>query len=66
MKPVIITPRNKKEFDFVAELLGKLNISTRTLSQEELEDIGMSKLMREADRHKKVSREQVMKKLISR
>ena len=63
MKPVVITPKTKKEFDFVSQLLNKLRISSRMLSMEEVEDLGLSKLMREADRSKKVSREVIMKKL---
>ena len=65
MKPVVIAPKNKKEFDFVSELLLKLNISTRSLTQDEIEDLGMSKLMREVDRTKRVSKEAIMKKLNS-
>lgn len=63
MKPLVVSPRNKKEFDFVSELLAKLNISTRSLSKEEIEDLGMIKLMKEADRTKMVSKEAIFKKL---
>ena len=63
MKPVVITPKNKKEFDFVSLLLNKLKISSRILSTEEIEDLGLAKLMRDADRSNKVSRETIMKKL---
>lgn len=66
MKPVVITPKTKKEFDFVSQLLNKLRISSRMLSLEEVEDIGLAKLMREADRSKKVSREVIMRKLNAR
>ena len=65
MKPLVVSPRKKKEFDFVNELLAKLNISTRSLSKEEIEDLGMIKLMKEADRTKKVSKEVIFKKLKS-
>ena len=50
---------------FVSDLLSKLQISSRALTEDELEDFGMSILMKEADRSKKVSREAVMKKLMS-
>lgn len=66
MKSVVITPKNKRELDFVSQLLEKLNISSRELSLEEMEDIGMTQLMHETDRSKKVSREQIMKKLNAR
>lgn len=35
------------------------------MSEEELEDLGLAKLMRSADKRKKVSRESIMKKLKS-
>ena len=63
MKALVITPKNENEFKFVADLLKKLGVSSSTLSEEELEDIGMSKLMRDIDKSKKASRAEVMKKL---
>lgn len=63
MKALVITPKNDNEFKFVAALLKKLGVGTSTVRKEELEDIGMSKLLREADKTKKVSRAEIMKKL---
>ena len=63
MKALVITPKNENEFKFVADLLKKLGVSSSTLSEEELEDIGMSKLMRDIDKSKKASRAEIMKKL---
>ena len=63
MESVIITPRNKKEMEFVSDLLEKLGISSKKLSIEEKEDIGLGLAIREADRTKKVSEAIVMKKL---
>jgi 7-cyano-7-deazaguanine synthase in queuosine biosynthesis len=63
MKPIIVRPKNRTEYKFINDLLKKLNIDSRVLSLEELEDIGMSILMREAVQSKKVSRETVLKKL---
>lgn len=63
MKAVVITPKNKAELKFVNDLLNKLGISSSTMSEEEMEDIGLSRLMKAADRTKKVSRDSVMKKL---
>jgi MoaA/NifB/PqqE/SkfB family radical SAM enzyme len=63
MKALVITPKNDNEFKFLADLLKKLGVSSSALSYEDLEDIGMSKLMRGVDKTKKVSRAEVMKKL---
>jgi hypothetical protein len=63
MKALVITPKNDNEFKFVADLLKKLGVSSSTLSENELEDIGMSKLMRGIDKSKKASRAEIMKKL---
>ena len=65
MKALVITPKNDNEFKFVADLLKKLGVSSSTLSENELEDIGMSKLMRGIDKSKKASRAEIMKKLTS-
>jgi hypothetical protein len=65
MKAILINPQNSAEEKFISALLKKLRIASRTLSKEEMEDYGMSILMKEADRSKKVSRETVMKKLSS-
>jgi len=63
MKALVITPKNDNEFKFVADLLKKLGVSSSTLSEDELEDLGMSKLMRGIDKSKKASRAEIMKKL---
>ena len=63
MKALVITPKNDNEFKFLADLLKKLGVSSSALSDEDLEDIGMSKLMRGIDKTKKASRAEVMKKL---
>lgn len=65
MKGIVITTKNPSEFKFVSDLLKKLGISSATMSQEELEDLGLAKLMKSVDRSKKVSRETVMAKLRS-
>lgn len=63
MESVIITPRNKKELEFVSDLLNKLGINSKKLSLEEKEDLGLALSMREADRTKKVPETIIMKKL---
>jgi hypothetical protein len=63
MKGLVVTPKNDNEFKFVTDLLKKLGVGSSPLSQDELEDIGMSKLMLGVDKSKKVSRAEIMKKL---
>lgn len=63
MKAIGVTQKNSNEFKFVADLLKKLGVGSSTVSQEDLEDIGMSKLMRQVDKTKKASRIEIMKKL---
>ena len=63
MKALVIKPKDVKELRFVSALLKKLGINSSSITLEELEDIGLSKLMREADKSKKVSRLEIMKKL---
>ena len=63
MKAIVITPKDDSEYKFLSNLLKKLGISSGSLSYEDLEDIGMSKMMRDVDKTKKVSRAAIMKKL---
>ena len=63
MKTIVITPKSDDEFKFIADLLKKLGISSSTLNQDELEDIGMSKLMHDIEQSKKASRKEIMQKL---
>jgi hypothetical protein len=63
MKAIVVTPRNDDEFRFVARLLKKLGVNSAPLSQDDLEDIGLSSLMRRVDKSKKASRAEIMKKL---
>lgn len=51
--------------NFITDLLKKLGISSSTLTQDELEDIGLSKLMRDVDKSKMADRDEIMKKLSS-
>ncbi len=63
MKAIVVTPKSDTEFRFIAELLKKLGIGSSTLTTEELEDVGMLKLLKNVDKSKKVSRSVIMKKL---
>jgi hypothetical protein len=63
MKAIVIKPKNSSEVKFLSELLKKLGITANAMDIEEIEDQGLAFLMKNADRNKKVSREDVMKKL---
>ncbi len=56
METLIISPKTQKELEAIKELLTRLSIPSRILSDEEKEDLGMLWLMQEADRFEKVSR----------
>ena len=66
MKALLVKSNSETEIKFITDLLKKLGVSTSVMDTEDIEDYGMSVLMKEADRSKKVSRETVMKKLKSR
>ena len=63
MKALVITPKNNDEFKFITDLLRKLGVGSASLTRDELEDIGMSKMLRRVDKTKKASRSEIMKKL---
>lgn len=63
MKAIIVTPRNESEFKFISELLDKLGVGSSSFSQDDMEEIGMIKLLQEVDKNDLVSREEIMNKL---
>ena len=63
MTTLLVTPKNNKELEFIEKLLKELRIANRAITDEEKEDMGLSMLMKQANRNKKVSRESIMKKL---
>lgn len=63
MKAMVITPKNSGEFKFISDLLKKLGIASATMTEEEIEDMGLSKMMKAVDKTKKVSKNTIMQKL---
>ncbi len=63
METLIVTLKDKHEMQLVSDMLKKMRINAIKLSAEEREDMGLTKLMKQANRSEKVSREQVMKSL---
>lgn len=63
MKALVIKPKTENEYKFLSNLLTKLGVGISSISKEELEDIGLSKMMRNIDKTKKASRTEILKKL---
>jgi len=63
METLIVTLKDKHELQLVSDMLKKMRINAIKLSEEEREDFGLTKLMKQADHPEKVSRELVMKSL---
>ncbi len=66
MEAILIQPKNKTEFKFLAAMLKRLNVNIKTLDIEAKEDLGLVELMKQADRSQKVSREEIMEKLTTK
>lgn len=65
MESIVINPKTKDEAKLITDLLSRMNISSKVITEEEKEDIGLLMMMKEVDRNEIVSREEVMKKLNS-
>ena len=63
MEALLVTAKNKTDLQFVTSLLKRMKIEVKALSNEDQEDLGLLKLMKQVDRSEKVSREKVMSKL---
>ena len=62
-KSIIITPKDKEEEKLLQQLIKRMGISGRTLSEEEMEDAGLALAMSKVDRTKVFSKERVLRKL---
>ena len=65
MKALVITPKSDNEYKFLSDLLSKIGVGVSSLSKDELEDIGLAKIMHTIDKSKKASRSEIQKKLNS-
>lgn len=63
MDALIIKSENRDDLKLIKELVKKIGLESKSLSEEEMEDLGITFLMKKTDRSKTVSRETVMKKL---
>ncbi|SMO34338.1 hypothetical protein [Gracilimonas mengyeensis] len=63
MEAIIAKSGNKAELRQARELLKKMGIDSKIITEEEMEDLGMAVLMREADRSEYVEEEDIMRML---
>jgi hypothetical protein len=65
MESIVISPKTKDEAKLITDLLQKMNISSKIITDEEKEDMGLVMMMKETDMDDLVSREEIMQKLKS-
>ena len=63
MRSIVVNPKSQQELQFLSELLKKLGVYSKVLSDEDSEDLGLAFLMKDVDRSDIVSEDDVMKKL---
>lgn len=63
MSSIVVNPKSQQELQFLSELLKKLGVESKVLSDEDTEDLGLTVLMKDVDRSDVVSEEDIMKKL---
>jgi hypothetical protein len=63
MKTIAVAPKNEKDFSFISELLKKLGYNPMILSEDEIEDRNLLKMMVKEKKEDYVSRDEVMKAL---
>ena len=61
----VVKPNSETDIKFLANLFQKLGVSSKLITQEGIDDFGLSIMMKDVSRAKKVSRETIMKKLKS-
>jgi hypothetical protein len=65
MENIIISPKTKKEAKLIIDLLNKINIPSKVITDEEKEDLGLLMMMKDTDLNDTVPYEEVMKVLNS-
>ena len=60
METLIIQSENSRDIKLLKEIVTKMGLKSAQLTQEQAEDIGLSLLMKDADRSKTISRQTVM------
>ncbi|MEX0661121.1 MAG: hypothetical protein WEA58_01125 [Balneolaceae bacterium] len=60
MDTLILKTRNRRETKLLQELAQKMGIESKSLSEEEMEDLWVLRKISEADESKTVSRDEIM------
>jgi hypothetical protein len=63
MAALVVEAKDKSELKLVMDMLKKMRVRSKLLSESEKEDFALGYLIDQADRTKKVSRERIMKQL---
>jgi hypothetical protein len=63
MDALIIKSNNRSDLELLKKLVNKMGLQSKSLSEEDIEDIGLAIMMKKADRSKTISREKVFEKL---
>ena len=64
MKSILVSPKSKKEYDLIVELLKRMNVKISQMTMEQLEDFGMSYLLKDGpSKEKKLTRKELNKYL---
>jgi hypothetical protein len=50
METLVVTLKDKIEMQLVSDILKKMRINVKQLTKEELEDLGLSKMMKQTNR----------------
>ena len=63
MGSIVISPKNEEELRFVSQLLEKLGVTSKVLSDEQQEDLGLGLLMKDVDRSETADEKEIFDKL---
>ncbi|MBZ0246342.1 MAG: hypothetical protein K8H85_10370 [Cyclobacteriaceae bacterium] len=63
MSSIVVNPKSQQELQFLSELLKKLGVEAKVLSDEDTEDLGLAVLMKDVDRSQIASEDDIMEKL---
>lgn len=63
MDAILLKPKDSQELKLITDLLDKMKVPSKVLTEEEMEDAGLAVMMNEVDRTETVSRESIFKKL---
>lgn len=63
MTTIVLTPKDSTEEKLIVDLLKKMNVDTKVITEKQREDLGLIKMIKASKDTKKVSRASIMKSL---